>query len=73
MKIDKRTIVYKKWKVKRTNQLHTQINQLEKEELIDYVIDICEMNRNQIKKMMDDDLIDIIIEYEESMGYVDFY
>jgi len=65
MNTDKRTKEYKEWLEKRTKELQLQIDEFEKHEVIDYVIEIDESYEEHIENLMDDDLIDIIIEHEQ--------
>ena len=65
MKVDKRTNKYSNWVDERTKELQLQIDDLKKDELIEYVIEIDESYEEHIENLMDSDLIDIIIEYEE--------
>mgnify|MGYP006076642905 CR=1 FL=1 len=65
MKVDKRTNKYRNWVDERTKELQLQIDDLKKDELIEYVIEIDESYEEHIENLMDSDLIDIIIEYEE--------
>ena len=65
MKVDKRTNEYRNWEDERTKELQLQIDDFKKDELIDYVIEIDESYEEHIENLTDEDLIDIIIEYEQ--------
>jgi len=64
MNTDKRTTEYKDWLDNRTKELRLQLEDYRKDELIDYVLEIDPSNEEYIDTLMDDDLIDIITEYE---------
>jgi len=56
------------WVDKRTKELQLQIDDFKKDELIDYVIEIDESYEEHIENLMDNDLIDIIIEHEQTLN-----
>jgi len=56
------------WVDKRTKELQLQIDDFKKDELIDYVIEIDESYEEHIENLMDNDLIDIIIEHEQTIN-----
>ena len=64
MNTDKRTTEYKDWLDNRTKELRLEMEDYRKAELIDYVIEIDETYEEHLENMMDDDIIDIITEYE---------
>jgi hypothetical protein len=68
MKVDKRTNEYRNWEDERTKELQLQIDDFKKDELIDYVIEIDESYEEHIENLMDNDLIDIIIEHEQTIN-----
>ena len=68
MKVDKRTNKYSNWVDERTKELQLQIDDLKKDELIEYVIEIDESYEEHIENLMDNDLIDIIIEHEQTIN-----
>jgi hypothetical protein len=68
MKVDKRTNEYRNWVDKRTKELQLQIDDFKKDEVIDYVIEIDESYEEHIENLMDNDLIDIIIEHEQTLN-----
>ena len=53
---------------KRTKELQLQIDDFKKDEVIDYVIEIDESYEEHIENLMDNDLIDIIIEHEQTLN-----
>ena len=56
------------WVDKRTKELQLQIDDFKKDEVIDYVIEIDESYEEHIENLMDNDLIDIIIEHEQTIN-----
>ena len=57
------------WEDKRTKELQLQIDNFKKDELIDYVIEIDKSSyEHQIEYLTDEDLIDIIIEHEQTLN-----
>ena len=56
------------WVDKRTKELQLQIDDFKKDEVIDYVIEIDESYEEHIENLMDNDLIDIIIEHEQTLN-----
>ena len=56
------------WEDKRTKELQLQIDNFKKDEVIDYVIEIDELYEEHIENLMDNDLIDIIIEHEQTIN-----
>ncbi len=56
------------WVDERTKELQLQIDDFKKNELIDYVIEIDESYEEHIENLMDTDLIDIIIEHEQTIN-----
>jgi hypothetical protein len=68
MNTDKRTNEYRNWEDERTKELQLQIDDFKKDELIDYVIEIDESYEKHIENLMDNDLIDIIIEHEQTIN-----
>jgi hypothetical protein len=57
------------WVDERTKELQLQIDDFKKDELIDYVIEIDKSSyEHQIEHLTDEDLIDIIIEHEQTIN-----
>ena len=56
------------WVDKRTKELQLQIDDFKKDEVIDYVIEIDKSYEEHIENLMDNDLIDIIIEHEQTIN-----
>ena len=56
------------WEDKRVEELQLQIDDFKKDEVIDYVIEIDESYEEHIENLMNNDLIDIIIEHEQTLN-----
>lgn len=56
------------WEDKRVEELQLQIDDFKKDEVIDYVIEIDKHLEEEIEYLTDEDLIDIIIEHEQTLN-----